>query len=371
MAGNVREWCFNASDSLRFIRGGAWSDPEYMFYQLDAKSPFDRSPTNGFRCVKYLTSGASLAKAKEPVPLRPPSDYSKERPVSDAIFRIYEALFSYDKVDLDPEIVFTDESPKYWIKQKIFYNTARKGERMFAYLFLPKNVPPPYQTLVYFPGAGAFDIRSSGEGETLWSWSTADLIIRSGRAVLYPIYQSTFERGDGYSTFDPAITWNDHREHFLVWGKELGRSIDYLETRPDIDVDRLCYLGSSWGSVLAPLYLAVEKRFKTGILVLGGLPTWEAPAEIDAINYAPRVTIPILMINGRYDYMFPYETSQQPLLRLLGTPEKDKRHEIFPTDHTITGYTKETARMELDWLDRYLGKANVNSIPEAVKDSSR
>ena len=371
MAGNVREWCFNASDSLRFIRGGAWSDPEYMFYQLDAKSPFDRSPTNGFRCVKYLTSGASLAKAKEPVPLRPPRDYSKERPVSDAIFRIYEALFSYDKVDLDPEIVFTDESPKYWIKQKIFYNTARKGERMFAYLFLPKNVPPPYQTLVYFPGAGAFDIRSSGEGETLWSWSTADLIIRSGRAVLYPIYQSTFERGDGYSTFDPAITWNDHREHFLVWGKELGRSIDYLETRPDIDVDRLCYLGSSWGSVLAPLYLAVEKRFKTGILVLGGLPTWEGPAEIDAINYAPRVTIPILMINGRYDYMFPYETSQQPLLRLLGTPEKDKRHEIFPTDHTITGYTKETARMELDWLDRYLGKANVNSIPEAVKDSSR
>jgi hypothetical protein len=123
--------------------------------------------------------------------------------------------------------------------------------------------------------------------------------------------------------------------------------------------------------VLAPLYLAVEKRFKTGILVLGGLPTWEGPAEIDAINYAPRVTIPILMINGRYDYMFPYETSQQPLLRLLGTPEKDKRHEIFPTDHTITGYTKETARMELDWLDRYLGKANVNSIPEAVKDSSR
>ena len=370
MAGNVREWCFNASGEKRFIRGGAWSDPEYMFHQLDAKFAFDRSLTNGFRCVKYLTSGPSLAKAKEPVPLRPPRDYSKESPVSDAIFRVYEGLYSYDKIDLDPEIVLTDESPKYWIKQKIYYNSAQSGERMFAYLFIPKDFPPPYQTLIYFPGAGAFDIRSSGEGETLWSWSTADLIVRSGRAVLYPIYKASFERGDGYSTFNPMTTWNNHREHFLIWGKELGRSIDYLETRPDIDCEKLCYYGSSWGSVVAPVYLAVEKRFKTGILRLGGLPTWESPAEMDAVNYAPRVTIPILMLNGKYDYMFPYETSQKPLLRFLGTPAKDKRLEIFPTGHSLSGYTKETARLALDWLDRYLGKVNERQITETSKGGS-
>ena len=371
MAGNVREWCFNASGAERFIRGGAWTDPEYMFIQIDAKSPFDRSLTNGFRCVKYLTSGPSLVKAKEPVALRPPRDYSKERPVSDAIFRIYEGLYSYDKIDLDPEIVLTDEGPKYWIKQKIYYNGAQRDERMFAYLFLPKNAPPPYQTLIYFPGAGAFDIRSSGEGETLWSWSTADLIIRSGRAVLYPIYKSSFERGDGYSTFNPTTTWNDHREHFLIWGKELRRSIDYLETRPDIDCERLCYYGSSWGSVVAPVYLAVEERFKTGILALGGLPTWEWPPEMDAINYAPRVTIPILMLNGKYDYMFPYETSQKPLLRSLGTPEQNKRLEIFPTGHSLSGYTKETARLALDWLDRYLGSLNEKPIADTSKGGSR
>ncbi len=371
MAGNVREWCFNASGEKRFIRGGAWSDPEYLFYQLDAESPFDRSLTNGFRCVKYLASGPSLTKAKEPVSLRPPRDYSKESPVSDAIFRVYEGLYSYDKIDLDPEIVLTDESPKYWTKQKIYYNAAQRGERMFAYLFLPKNVPPPYQTLVYFPGAGAFDIRSSGEGETLWSWSTADLIVRSGRAVLYPIYKASFERGDGYSTFNPMTTWNDHREHFLIWGKELGRSIDYLETRPDIDCEKLCYYGSSWGSVVAPVYLAVEKRFNTGILRLGGLPTWESPAEMDAINYAPRVTIPILMLNGKYDYMFPYETSQKPLLRFLGTPEKDKRLEIFPTGHSLSGYTKETARLALDWLDRYLGKVNEKQVTGTTRGGSQ
>ena len=356
MAGNVREWCFNANGEKRFIRGGAWSDPEYMFSQVDAKSPLDRSLTNGFRCVKYLTSGPSLTKSKEPVPLSRPRDYSRERPVSDVIFRIYEGLFYYDKIDLDPEIVLTDESPKYWIKQKVYYNAVRRGDRMFAYLFLPKNVPPPYQTLIIFPGAGAFDIRSSEKGENLWSWYTNDLIIRSGRAVLYPVYQSMFERGDGYGTFNPMTTWNDHREHMRIWRKELGRSIDYLETRSDIDHEKLCYYGSSWGSLVATTYLAVEKRFKTGILRLGGLPTWEWPAEMDAINFVPHIEIPILMLNGKYDYMFPYATSQKPLLRLLGTPERDKRLEVFPTDHSLSGYTKETARLVLDWLDHYLGK---------------
>jgi tRNA A-37 threonylcarbamoyl transferase component Bud32/dienelactone hydrolase len=371
MAGNVREWCFNKSGAHRFIRGGAWSDPQYMFYQLDAKSPFDRSLTNGFRCVKYVASSPNLAEAQQPVLLKPPRDYSNERPVADAIFRIYEGLYSYDKVDLDPEIAITDESAKYWIKQKIYYNAAQRGERMFAYLFLPKSASPPYQTLVFFPGAGAFDIRSSEQGEILWSWSTADMIIRSGRAVLYPVYKSMFERGDGYSLFNPSATWNDHREHFLIWGKELSRSVDYLETRPDIDCARLCYYGSSWGSLVAPVYLAAEKRFKTAILSLGGLPTWECPAEIDPINFAPHVTIPILVLNGKYDYMFPYETSQKPFVRLLGTSEQDKRLEIFPTDHSLSGYTKETVRLALDWLDRYLGKVSERQTAKTLKGGSQ
>jgi dienelactone hydrolase len=226
---------------------------------------------------------------------------------------------------------------------------------MFAYLFLPKGVSPPYQILIIFPGAGAFQLRSSGEGDTLWSWDTSDMIIRSGRAVLYPIYKSTFERGDGYSTSDPRMTMKDHQDHILIWRKELGKSIDYLETRSDIDCKKLCYYGSSWGSLLAVVYLAVEKRFQTGILRLGGLPTWESPPEVDPINFLPRIKIPILMLNGKYDYLFPYETSQKPLLRFLGTSEEDKHLEVFPTDHSLYGYKAEIVRFVLDWLDRYLG----------------
>lgn len=356
MAGNVREWCSNAGGENRFMRGGAWSDPDYMFYQLDAKSPLDRYLTNGFRCVKYLFSGPDLAKAQEPILVQPPRDYAKESPVSDEFYKVYESLYSYERADLEPRIESSDDSPKYWVKQKISYNGASRGERMFAYLFLPKGGAPPYQTLVYFPGAGAFDLRSSGEGETLWSWQTSDLIIRSGRAVLFPIYKATFERGDGYTAFDPTMTTRDHLGHILLWRQELGRSIDYLETRSDIDRGKLAYYGSSWGSLMGTLYLAMEKRFQTGILRLVGLPTFKMwSPEVDAINFVPRIKIPILMLGGQYDYMFPLDTSQKPLLRSLGTPAEHKRLEVFPTDHSLSGQTTEVARLVLDWLDRYLG----------------
>ena len=34
MAGNVREWCWNELEAgqTRYILGGAWNDPDYMFY---------------------------------------------------------------------------------------------------------------------------------------------------------------------------------------------------------------------------------------------------------------------------------------------------------------------------------------------------
>jgi formylglycine-generating enzyme required for sulfatase activity len=54
MAGNVKEWCINANGDRRYILGGASTEPLYMYQTPDARVPVDRSPTNGFRLVKYL-----------------------------------------------------------------------------------------------------------------------------------------------------------------------------------------------------------------------------------------------------------------------------------------------------------------------------
>ena len=79
------------------------------------------------------------------------------------------------------------------------------------------------------------------------------------------------------------------------------------------------------------------------------------PAEIDAINFAPRVTAPILMMNGRHDALFPYETTQVPLHRLLGAAPGDKKHLVFPGGHSSFGWTNELIREGLDWLDQRFG----------------
>ncbi len=57
MAGNVREWIANTVDGeLRFILGGYWKSPSYLYADPEALSPFDRSDVNGFRCVRNLGS---------------------------------------------------------------------------------------------------------------------------------------------------------------------------------------------------------------------------------------------------------------------------------------------------------------------------
>jgi hypothetical protein len=66
------------------------------------------------------------------------------------------------------------------------------------------------------------------------------------------------------------------------------------------------------------------------------------------------VRIPILMVNGRWDFVLPYETSQVPLFNLLGTPDADKKHQLVDGQHMLLR-TQDRIREVLNWLDKYLG----------------
>jgi formylglycine-generating enzyme required for sulfatase activity/dienelactone hydrolase/predicted Ser/Thr protein kinase len=343
MAGNVKEWCWNESGGgKRFVLGGGFGEPTYMFIDQDAQAPWDRRSNYGFRCVKLAAPPPPAVLARiEPVT----RDFSKEKPVSDDVFRAYKGLYAYDRRELNARVEET-ETTEDWTREKVSFDAAYGGERVIAHLYLPRNVAPPYQTVVYFPGSGAIH----ADKFTLSPY--ADFIPKSGRALMAPIYKSTFERRDDLRSDypEPTAFWRDHN---VAWSKDVGRSIDYLETRKDIDRGNLAYLGLSWGSAVAPIVLAVENRFKTAVLESGGLEFQKALPEADQINFVSRVRIPVLMLNGRYDHFFPVESSQLPLFRLLGTPEKDKRHVIYESGHAPP--RKEFIRESLDWLDKYLG----------------
>jgi len=60
-----------------------------------------------------------------------------------------------------------------------------------------------------------------------------------------------------------------------------------------------------------------------------------------------------LMLNGKYDMVFPFETSVKPFFNLLGTPEKDKSLRVYDTDHYIP--RDDLIRETLNWLEKYFG----------------
>lgn len=347
MAGNVREWCWNESERGRVIRGGAWNDTTYMYLNWSQSPPFDRSPKNGFRCALYPDPNNLPQKALAPLQIAKPPDFYSMKPVSDSIFQVYKEQFAYDKTDLNVQIEQREENATGWVHERITFDAAYGDERMIAHLFLPMNTSPPYQTIVYFPGAGSMYQESSDDLDQYFEYTkNLSFFVTNGRAVLYPVYEGTFERK---KTVSGSHQYAEHRIHQV---QDLMRSIDYLETRPDIDSQKLAYFGLSWGAWTGPIILAVEDRLKTGILSVGGLRNRGRP-EVNPINYVTRVKTPLLMLNGRYDMSFDLEKSVKPLYDLVATPEEDKELKVYDMDHFVP--LNELIRETLAWLDRYLG----------------
>jgi pimeloyl-ACP methyl ester carboxylesterase len=313
----------------------------YMFADDDARGPFERAPEYGFRLAKFVQPLPAALTA----PVRVETlggDGRTHAPVGDEIFAVYRRQYAYDRAPLNAVVEATEET-SLWLKHTVTLDTAYGGEQMRVYLFLPRTGSPPYQTVIFFPAADAFNLRSSRD----MSLAPVDFIIRSGRAFLYPVYKGTYERGT------PAETGpNQERELRVAWSRDLARAIDYLETRSDIDRARLAYYGLSAGGDAGVILTALEPRLKTTILQGTNLGLNWAP-EIDLVNYAPRIRVPVLMLNGRYDFEAPVETHQEPLFALFGSPPGQKRHAILESGHALP--IEQGRREMLPWLDRYLG----------------
>jgi dienelactone hydrolase len=132
--------------------------------------------------------------------------------------------------------------------------------------------------------------------------------------------------------------------------KDLRRSIDYLESRPEIDPQKIAYAGFSFGALLGPILTATDDRVGACILQSGGFFPGLRP-EMALFNYLPRVKAPTLLLNGRYDLLLPYETNTSVMFKLLGAPHKD--HKIYDCAHIVP--RNELVKETLAWLDRYLG----------------
>src|SRR5262249_51713036 len=157
-------------------------------------------------------------------------------------------------------------------------------------VFLPKQGKPPYQCVIYL---GGNDVLRPGSAADVRPQS---YILRSGRAFVYPIFKGMLERFAPTPTSAVGL-----RDGMITWRKDLGASIDYLATRSDIDASKLAFMGASMGANVASMLLASEERIRLLLLLSPGLRPMGYLPESDPVNFLPRVRVPALLVNGRYD----------------------------------------------------------------------
>jgi eukaryotic-like serine/threonine-protein kinase len=342
MAGNVKEWVWNETGDKRFIMGGSWSEPAYVFRHAHAADPWDRSPAHGVRCARYEqpVDDALLA----PIVLQ--QTYPRPQPISGEAFELLRGLYAYDATAVEPALVSEDDSHPHYRRQTVSIRTAYGDERMNVHLLIPRDVPPPWQSVIWFPGDDVFLIRSGGSFSSAYLF---DFIPRGGRVLIHPVYDGMYER------FEPmGRSLTERRDRIIRWRQDIGRTIDYLETRGDLDARRIAYYGFSGGAIHGPLFAATEPRLATIILLGGGMLPRDGRAETSPYHFAPRAHVPALMINGEEDFLMPYDMAQKPMFELLGARPEGKRHARLPGGH-IPANRLEIAREVLDWLDLQFG----------------
>jgi dienelactone hydrolase len=344
MAGNIKEWCINEAGAtgLRYIVGGGWNEPAYRFYEPEARDPWQRDATFGIRLMKQSGALGPAAAAIAQVS----GDPASLVPVPDEQFALLRSFYHYDRAPLDAKVEAVDDGSPYWRRETVSFTGPVGGDRIPAFFFAPKNAPPPYQAVVFFPSSYAREIPSSDALDLV----TFEFIVRSGRAVIYPIYEGTYERRRPLPPGRSAV-----RDRNVNWAKEVFRAVDYLESRDDVDASRIGYYSLSLGAFFGPIPVALEPRIKASVFAAGGL-RFDVPPEIQTANFMPRVKSPVLLINGTNDFAVP-PRHRERFLELLGTASEHKKLVELEGGHVPMDVRRFYAEA-LSWYDRYLGPVN-------------
>jgi uncharacterized protein len=117
--------------------------------------------------------------------------------------------------------------------------------------------------------------------------------------------------------------------------KDLQRAVDVLRARPNVDDDRIAYVGISYGGAMGALFAGIERRLKAAVLVVGdgGLVShstgpedasfmaslscatrvgwFRAMAPIEPIRFLPLAAPTALLLqNGQQDTLVPVADAQ-------------------------------------------------------------
>ena len=322
MAGNVREWVSNniKDNQSRGILGGSFADDTYVPFDFYSQNAWNRSSYNGIRLTKKIESDNSGEIFYKREKLR---NFYENYRTTENEWDLIKSLFMYDKNNINFEQLNTSK-----VNGQEFYctsfNIITSNTTMPVHHLRADPEIKAKKALIYFPGSNAL----YRDKITYPTWMTE--MVNSGVDVIFPEYLSTYSRQDGMKT-DIGNTSMNYRDHLIMWVKEVRYAVDYaIQNGYEPH-----YFGVSWGGQVGVNILAIEDRFKTGILFVGGISLDDVREEIQPEKYAARIKTPTLLLNGRYDFYFPYQSSQLPLYNLMNLDNNNKRHVVVDYAHYV------------------------------------
>ena len=236
-----------------------------------------------------------------------------------------------------------------------------KGGPVGAYLVVPSGKGPFAAVLFGHWGNGT---RAEFIPE-------AKLYARAGAVSLIPDYP-----------WDRPQPWHKTPDHFdkpeldreieIQAVVDLRRGIDLLLARPDIDPERLAYVGHSYGAQWGSILSAVDRRMKTSVLMAGvaemadillrsddpgmvdfrkGQPAGQlekyaqVTGDIDAIHFVEHAApIPLLLQFANYEQYFD-KTSMEHYVAAASDPKKVL---YYDTGHDLND--PQALEDRYDWL---------------------
>jgi dienelactone hydrolase len=274
-------------------------------------------------------------------------------PLSSDAYRAVVPFFQYDRtIPLDARVVARAET-KEFIREKVVF-TGGRGDRVPGILAIPKTGTAPYPIVLQIH-AGA----SSKEGwwsDTSFERGTrlTDSLLRTGIAVLALDAQYHGERSvnNDYLSFREMyfdqMWFGRYRDMLVESTRDYLRALDYLMTRPDIDVTRIGVIGHSAGGLVTVYLTALEPRVRAAVACVAALSeSWLYP--LMPISFAPAIRNgAFLAMAGRADPLISAESIQRFFDQLRGST---KEPVFFDAGHQLP---VEYIDRALSWFNQHL-----------------
>ena len=282
--------------------------------------------------------------------------------------------FPATKTPLNARIVSVKEFPTY--RRERFVFTSRPGVMVAGYLLTPKKTNGPHAAMVCVPGHGRgvddiVGIDEKGrerEDKAGYQHDFAIQAVEHGMAAvaIEPMAfgcrrdARTKTKGAGTSACQPAagaaLLFGETMIGWRVY--DVMRTIDWIETRKDLDSERVGCMGISGGGTCTLFSTALEPRIKVAMVsgylntfrdcilslshcidnYVPGILQWAEMYDVAGL-IAPR---PLFAESGTRDPIFPIAASRESFARvkkIYGVFEADAavEQEVFEGEHLFHG----------------------------------